>query len=162
MEQADRSPKTPDGLAAMASATPPPSSLSDWMPAILWMAALFVLSTTYFSAANTSTIIEPALRWIFPGASITTIALTHNLIRKAAHFTNYAILFWLLIRGPLQKRPYTALACCVIYALLDEGHQIFAVGRGPSLHDVALDSSGALFSRFLNSAVYDVATADVS
>jgi VanZ family protein len=43
-----------------------------------------------------------------------------------------------------------------MYACLDETHQIFVPGRGPSLYDVALDSSGALFGRFLNSAVYDV------
>jgi VanZ family protein len=157
MEQAQGSPKAPDGVTARTGAIAPASTLlGDWIPAILWMAALFVLSTTYFSAANTSKIIEPVLRWIFPSASLATIALMHGLIRKAAHFTNYAILFWLLIRGPLEKRPYIALACCVVYAFLDEGHQIFAVGRGPSLYDVALDSSGALFSRFLNAAVYDV------
>jgi VanZ family protein len=156
MEQADRPPKAPDGAATAAGAAAPSLSFGDWMPAILWMAALFILSTSAFSAANTSKIIEPMLRGIFPSASLATIALMHSLIRKAAHFTNYAILFWLLIRGPLEKRPYTALACCVIYAFLDEGHQIFAVGRGPSLYDVALDSSGALFSRFLNAAVYDV------
>ena len=113
------------------------------------MAALFVLSTSFFSAANTSMIIEPILRWSFPSASMATITLLHALIRKAAHFTNYGILFWLLIRGPLAGRPYAALACCVIYACLDETHQIFSAGRGPSLYDVALDSSGALFGRFL-------------
>jgi VanZ family protein len=158
MEQAERSPKAPDGVVAKTGAASPssPSMFGDWMPSVLWMAVLFVLSTTYFSAANTSKIIVPALHWAFPSASMATIALMHGLIRKAAHFTNYAILFWLLIRGPLAKRPYAALACCVVYAFLDEGHQIFAVGRGPSLYDVALDSSGALFSRFLNSAVYDV------
>jgi VanZ family protein len=155
MEQADRSPRAPDGVENVNGTTAPLFSLKDWVPAILWMAALFILSTTYFSAANTSKIIEPILRWIFPSASFATISLMHNLIRKAAHFTDYAILFWLLIRGPLERRPYTALACCVIYAFLDEGHQIFAVGRGPSLYDVALDSSGALFSRFLNAAVYE-------
>ena len=156
MEQADRPPKTPDGVATTAGAAAPSLSFNDWMPAILWMAALFILSTSYFSAANTSKVIQPILRCIFPSASLATISLMHGLIRKAAHFTNYAILFWLLVRGPLEKRPYAALACCVAYAFLDEGHQIFAVGRGPSLYDVALDSSGALFGRFLNSAVYDV------
>jgi VanZ family protein len=155
MEQANRSPQAPDGVENVNGATLPRSLFKDWAPAILWMAALFILSTTYFSAANTWKIIEPILRWAFPSASLATISLMHNLIRKAAHFTNYAILFWLLIRGPLEKRPYTALACCVMYAFLDEGHQIFAVGRGPSLYDVALDSSGALFSRFLNAAVYE-------
>jgi VanZ family protein len=157
MEQAEGSSKAPDGVAGAAGAAAHAStSLGDWIPAILWMAALFILSTTYFSASNTLKIIEPVLGFIFPSASMAALALMHGLIRKAAHFTNYAILFWLLIRGPLEKRPYAALVCCVIYAFLDEGHQIFAVGRGPSLYDVALDSSGALFSRFLNAAVYDV------
>ena len=155
MEQADRFTRAPESLDNPNGSMVPRSSFKDWAPAILWMAALFILSTTYFSAANTSRIIEPILRWFFPGASLATIALMHNLIRKAAHFTDYAILFWLLVRGPLEKRPYTALACCIVYAFLDEGHQIFAVGRGPSLYDVALDSSGALFSRFLNAAVYE-------
>ena len=154
MEQADRPPEPPEDTASARVTTA--WSIGDWLPAIVWMAALFILSTTYFSAANTSKIIEPVLRWVFPGASMATIGLMHALLRKAAHFTNYAILFWLLVRGPLAKRPYTALACCVIYAFLDEGHQVFAVGRGSSLYDVALDSSGALFSRFLNAAVYDV------
>jgi VanZ family protein len=154
MEQADRSPRTPNGVEIVNGHPPGPRlPLADWLPSILWMVALFALSTTYFSAANTSRLIEPILRWIFPTASLATISLIHNLIRKAAHFTDYAILFWLLMRGPLEKRPYTALACCVIYALLDEGHQIFAVGRGSSLYDVALDSSGALFSHFLNDAM---------
>jgi VanZ family protein len=80
----------------------------------------------------------------------------HMLVRKAAHFTNYGILFWLLIRGPMEGRPYAALAFCVFYALLDEGHQIFVPGRTASLYDVAIDSSGALFSRFLNAAVAEI------
>jgi hypothetical protein len=62
------------------------------------------------SVSNTSRVIEPILRWIFPGASLATIAVMHNLIRKAAHFTDYAILFRLLFRGPLAKRPYTAFS----------------------------------------------------
>jgi VanZ family protein len=154
MEQADRPPEAPPGIASKGVAAAQ-SSVGEWLPAILWMSALFILSTTYFSAANTSKIIVPVLHWALPEASMATISLLHALIRKAAHFTNYAILFWLLMRGPLAKRPYAALACCMVYAFLDEGHQVFAVGRGPSLYDVALDSSGALFSRFLNAAVYD-------
>jgi VanZ family protein len=45
----------------------------------------------------------------------------------------------------------------VLYALLDEGHQLFVTSRGPSLYDVALDSTGALFSRFLHAAVVEIA-----
>jgi VanZ family protein len=127
-----------------------------WVPAVFWVSVLFVLSTSSFSAANTSKIIVPLLRFILPDASAATISMLHGLIRKAAHFTNYCILFWLLIRGPLSGRPYTALALCICYAFLDEGHQIFVPGRTPSLYDVALDSSGALFSRFLNAAIAEL------
>jgi VanZ family protein len=132
------------------------SSLKLWLPTFLWMIALFVLSTSVFSAANTSKVIVPVLRFLLPGASEATIWVLHSLIRKAAHFTNYCILFWILFRGPMVGRPYAALLLCVCYAFLDEGHQILASGRTPSLYDVALDSSGALFSRFLNAAIAEL------
>lgn len=120
------------------------------------MGCLFVLSTTLFSAANTSKLIEPVLRFFLPAASASTIGMLHGAVRKSAHFTNYGILFWLLIRGPMAGRPYAALGFCVFYALLDEGHQVFVPGRTASLYDVAIDSSGALFSRFLNAAVAEI------
>ncbi|MGH7841426.1 MAG: VanZ family protein [Candidatus Binataceae bacterium] len=129
------------------------SGLIAWAPPILWVVVMFALSSSLFSAANTAWFIEPILRLIAPTASAATIAMIHGFIRKAAHFTNYGILFWLLIRGPMAGRPYAALGLCVLQALLDEGHQVFVPGRTASLYDVALDSSGALFSRFLNAAI---------
>lgn len=129
----------------------------DWLPVLLWAAVIFVMSTSTFSALNTSKVIEPILRWIFPLASSATISLLHAVVRKCAHFTEYGVLFWLLLRGPMAGRPYAALGVCVVYALLDEGHQIFVPGRTPSLFDVALDSTGALFSRFLNLALAELA-----
>src|SRR2546430_10596534 len=131
-------------------------SLQLWLPKLLWMIALFVLSTSVFSAANTSKVIVPILRFLLPGAAEPTIMILHGLVRKAAHFTNYGILFWILIRGPMAGRPYAALMLCVCYAFVDEGHQILVAGRTPSLYDVALDSSGALFSRFLNAATSEL------
>jgi VanZ family protein len=132
-------------------------SLSKWMPVLLWAIIIFCFSTSYFSAENTSRIIDPILRFLMPGAAPATIALGHGLVRKAAHFTNYAILCWRLISGPLRARPYLALGLCMFYALIDEGHQLFVSNRGPSLYDVALDSTGALFSRFLHAAVIEIA-----
>jgi VanZ family protein len=128
-----------------------------WLPVLLWGLFIFTMSTSSFSALNTSRFIEPILHWIFPLASRETIGLLHALVRKSAHFTEYAVLFWLLLHGPMAGRPYLALAVCVGYAFLDEGHQILVPGRTPSLWDVALDSTGALFSRFLNLAVAELA-----
>lgn len=130
--------------------------LRPWLPAIVWLMTIFALSTSAFSASNTSRIIVPLLHFLFPGASAPTIRMLHGVIRKAAHFTNYGILFWILIHGPMAGRPYAALMLCVCYAFLDEGHQILVPGRTPSLYDVALDSSGALFSRFLNAATSEL------
>jgi VanZ family protein len=143
--------------AVLKPATAQEPNWRRWMPPLLWIAALFVLSTSIFSAAETSRIIEPILRFLLPWASAATISTLHGLIRKSAHFTNYGILFWLLIRGPMAGRPYAALAICMAYAMLDEGHQILVPGRTPSLYDVAIDSSGALFSRFLHAAISDLA-----
>ncbi len=128
-----------------------------WLPVIAWCAVIFVFSSSAFSAANTALYIDPALRWLIPGLTPQAAEVLHALIRKSAHFTEYAILFVLLIRGPMAGRPYAALTLCVAYALLDEGHQALVPGRGPSLYDVALDSTGALFSRFMLAALAELA-----
>ena len=69
------------------------------------------------------------------------------LIRKLAHFSEYAVLgvlmLALLIRPGLRVRPLASALMCLAAALLDEGIQMFSDGRGPSLRDVALDFSGA-------------------
>jgi VanZ family protein len=132
------------------------ATLYEWVPVFIWGAVIFTLSTSAFSAVNTAKIIDPVLRFLIPGISGPAVAVGHALIRKTAHFTEYCILFWLLIRGPMAGRPYLALMLCVIYAMLDEGHQVFVPGRTASLYDVALDSTGALFSRFLNAAVQEL------
>jgi VanZ family protein len=140
------------------SAEPPEfAPLSEWIPVLIWGAVIFTLSTSAFSAVNTSRVIDPMLRWLIPGISAASVDVVHMLVRKAAHFTEYGILFWLLIRGPMAQRPYLALMLCVVYALTDEGHQVFVPGRTASLYDVALDSTGALFSHFLTTAIAEIA-----
>ena len=131
--------------------------IGEWIPVLLWGALIFTLSTSAFSAANTAKIIDPLLRWLIPAISAPSVEVCHMLVRKAAHFTEYGILFWLLVRGPMKERPYLALMLCVVYALTDEGHQVFVPGRTASLYDVALDSTGALFSHFLTTAIAEIA-----
>ncbi|MFZ0887737.1 MAG: VanZ family protein [Candidatus Binataceae bacterium] len=131
--------------------------VTEWLPAMFWGAVIFTLSTSYFSMSNTALFIEPILRFLMPGASAAAIACAHNLVRKGAHFGEYVILFWLMVRGPMARRPHLALAICAVYALLDEGHQIVVPGRTASFYDVGLDFSGALFSRYLHLAVVEIA-----
>ncbi len=145
------------GSKSLSGGASEPAPFGAWIPVFVWGALIFMLSTSAFTAANTSRIIDPILRWLLPGITAASVDLCHNLIRKAAHFTEYGILFWLLVRGPMARRPYLALMLCVVYALTDEGHQAFVPGRTASLYDVALDSSGALFSHFLTTAIAEIA-----
>jgi len=131
-----------------------PAPLCQWIPVVLWGALIFILSTSAFSPANTAKIIHPML--LLPGITPASVDFCHRLLRKVAHFIEYGVLFWLLVRGPMARRPYLALLLCVVYALTDEGHQAFAPGRTASLYDVALDSIGALFSFFLTTAIAEM------
>ena len=82
---------------------------------------------------------------IFPSAEI-----SHKFIRKAAHFTEFAILGALvfvnmLIWLPKTKRVFLLLSlpCCFFVALADEFIQRFVAGRVSSFVDVVIDTSGA-------------------
>lgn len=69
----------------------------------------------------------------------------HNLIRKLAHFSEFALLGVLVgWRYRLEKeRIPPVLACAgLVVACVDETIQIFSPGRGSSLLDVWLDTAG--------------------
>ena len=71
----------------------------------------------------------------------------HHYLRKAAHFSIYALLGFCLSGGfHHQKRlpPVpAAIVLAALYAATDEFHQSFVPGRGPLLTDVLIDASGA-------------------
>ena len=72
----------------------------------------------------------------------------HHFIRKAAHFSEYALfsLFFTRFCGKIRwNRVILPLFVCVLVAVSDEFLQSFT-GRGSSVRDVVLDFSGALFS----------------
>ncbi len=125
-------------------------NLKTWLPVAAWALLIFILSTSFFGAQETGSWIEPILRWLMPWASYHTVEVTHYAIRKLAHFTEYGILFLLLIQGPMRGHTLLALAACAAYAMLDESHQVLVADRTASIYDVALDCSGALFSHFLH------------
>ncbi|MDB6113282.1 MAG: putative rane protein [Lacunisphaera sp.] len=127
--------------------------LTTWLPVVLWMGFIFAMSTRLGGSDNTSRIIEPMLRWLFPRLSPDGIEELHHWIRKAAHFTEYAVLGLLVFRAlagsfPSADRPGFRLAGLALlisaaYAATDEFHQCFVAGRTPALGDVLIDASGA-------------------
>ncbi|MBR3227462.1 MAG: VanZ family protein [Erysipelotrichaceae bacterium] len=74
------------------------------------------------------------------------------LIRKAAHFAEYFIL-WFLAYGCFKeygiKRPdVIGILFCIFWAFFDEFHQLFVAGRSGQMIDCLIDSS-ASFCAFL-------------
>ena len=79
------------------------------------------------------------------------------VVRKLAHFSEYALLglsLMLHIRQ-IQKKTLVRLPWLwswvigTLYAATDEFHQGFVAGRGPSVRDVMIDSSGVIAGTLL-------------
>ena len=139
---------------------------------VLQMTLIFVMSSFGSDSSNAqSNQIIQVLHQVFPnlsndhsffGASNLTL-----VVRKVAHFTEYAILgllFFLVYHAYLAKltntKPYDAkfsnaklflLALCssFLYACTDELHQLFVSGRSGQFTDVLIDTLGALFGCLL-------------
>ncbi len=126
-------------------------------PLLLWMGFIWFASTGEFSAANTSRIIRPLLLWLFPDIGPAELARVHFMVRKTAHFTEYALLAFLAARAlvasskrVLRKNWFLiALLLVASYALLDEYHQSFVATRTASIYDSLIDISGGLTALLL-------------
>lgn len=123
-------------------------------PLLAWMSLIFAGSTGALAASNTSLIIRPLLLWLNPDISEETILRAHFAARKAAHFTEYAVLALLAARAFLTSSNarlrklwhVAALALVVSYACLDEYHQSFVPTRTGSPYDSLIDSAGGAFA----------------
>ena len=89
--------------------------------------------------------VRDILSFLFPGGSSDPDS-GHGIIRKLAHFTEFACLgalfAWLF--GMLAKPFLVALPCGFLVACIDETIQRFVPNRGPAFKDVLIDTSGAL------------------
>ena len=120
-------------------------------PLIVWAVLIFIGSSNLLSSSQTSAFLKP-LRSLFPGASDSTLATIHFLIRKTAHLTEYFILALLAARAfrtsskeLLRTRWFlVSLLLVVAYALCDEFRQSFAATRSASIYDSMIDSVGGL------------------
>src|SRR5713101_10024659 len=70
-----------------------------WLPPLLWMAVMGVLSTDTFAAEHTGGVLWQVLHGLVPQVTSEHYTLLHLLIRKGAHLTEYAILAGLLLRA---------------------------------------------------------------
>lgn len=126
--------------------------LAYWLPAVFWMGVIFLMSTGLGAGENTSRILGPLLKFLFPEVSGETIAALRLVVRKFAHVVEYAILASLIWRALAQpqglKQPWNwnvvaqTFVICLLYAASDEFHQTFVDGRVGTATDVMIDSIG--------------------
>jgi VanZ family protein len=106
------------------------SLLRYWLPPVLWMSVIFILSA------------QPTLPH-YPEA------LLDLVLKKAGHMIEYGILAFLLWRALSRGRVswlalVTTFVVSVLYAASDEYHQTFVPGRNGTPVDVGIDAVGAL------------------
>lgn len=131
-----------------------------FVPAIMMMYLIFSFSAQDGTTSGnlsykvSEIIVESAneafeLNWS-QGEIAAYIEKIHHPVRKLAHMTEYFILA-ITVSFPLYVYgvrglwlPILAGGICVGFAALDEYHQSFVAGRGPSKKDVGIDSIGVL------------------
>ena len=87
--------------------------------------------------------------WFSAQPSTTHHGLLTFIVRKIAHFTEYALLLGLWFRAlrtrlTLDRALAWSWVICVGYAATDEFHQTFVHGRVGIWRDVVIDACGAL------------------
>ena len=106
----------------------PSRALSLWLPPLVLMGVIFVLSA------------QPSLD--------SGLGLLDTIGRKIVHFAEYALLcalWWRAFRSVVPPRHAIAVAFAVasLYAVSDELHQSFVEGRHGSPLDWAIDTAGS-------------------
>ena len=131
------------------------SPIRRWLIVLIWMTVIFSASNDRASFQHSSRILEPLVRWMFPALPEPKVQSAVYVLRKCAHFCEFAllaVLVWRALRltrsepdsGWHTKTAVLALIIVVGYAITDEMHQRFVPSRVASPVDVLIDSMGAL------------------
>lgn len=135
-----------------------------WFAVFVWMAVIYFFSaqTGTMSGDTSGSITRWLVEHIYIGFNNLAadeqeaiMAVIHTIVRKGAHFSEYAVLAVLVsnaIRVYTPKRLFKWLipiGFSAVYALTDEIHQYFVPERACRLFDVAIDTSGAAFGTAL-------------
>ena len=123
-----------------------------WILTVLCMAAIFYFSSQpAVQSSGQSSAVTLLLQRLFH-----TEAITNHMVRKTAHFIEFAGLGFLTTYSvylSFNKR-YLGVIIASLYAATDEIHQIFVVGRSCQLTDWMLDTVGIITGALIFSAVF--------
>ncbi|MFL6300254.1 MAG: VanZ family protein [Terriglobales bacterium] len=143
------------------------SQIKQWIPATIWASLILLASSDTFSAAHTRSILENFFQWLFPSWTPYSVYKAHLVIRKCAHFFEYAVLAIFVMRGfagdqtqgpstpvrrgerSLRMTMLGVVVLCAMVATIDEVHQHFVPSRTGSPYDVLLDTAGSTVAMLL-------------
>lgn len=127
-----------------------------WVPLLVWMLLIFILShQDGETSSKTSEWVVSILEFLHLDLATVREYGINLLVRKAAHMTEYFILYLLIFRllrfhrTPLRSMLIASLLFTAAYAATDEFHQIWIPGRVGTIVDVGIDSIGATFALLL-------------
>lgn len=119
-----------------------------WLPVILLIAFIFFNSS--MDAETSSKMSGPIAELIQSLLQLTDgIIPVEFLIRKAAHFSEYALLGILVMtaqkQSPLSIKPSLVYSLFLVIPIIDENIQRFSLGRSCETRDMMIDACGYLF-----------------
>ncbi len=123
--------------------------IAGWLLLLVWAGVIWTFSGASFDAPNTSRLLAPLLRFLFPDIGPEGLERAHFLVRKSAHLVEYAVLGLVSWRaaafdlGTLRSA-LTAAVLVVAMAGADEWRQSLLSERTGALADVWLDTLGGL------------------
>jgi VanZ family protein len=94
-----------------------------WLPLLLLMVAIYLISDQ-------------------SSQTIPKLGVWDLFVKKGAHFSAYVLFYVLALRA--TRSPWIALGLSIAYAIGDEYHQTFVIGRHGTFVDVLIDAAGAL------------------
>lgn len=124
------------------------------------MGLIFIGSGDALSNQRSSRFLGPLIHWLLPWMSPAGVDAAVFYLRKTAHLTEYgllALLLWRALRQPIRNdpRPWSwslarlAVLLAAVYAASDEFHQSFVPAREGRVHDVVIDTTGAMAALLL-------------
>ena len=105
------------------------NKILNWLLASLWMAVIFGFSS-------------------MPQIKASQFYIWDFLLKKTAHVFEYAILYILIFRAT-GKKYVLSFILTIAFALTDEYHQSFTIGRTSTIIDVGIDFSGTNIATYL-------------
>ena len=124
---------------------------------LLWVVVIFSFSLQPGDVSGdiSGSFLQKILEWFAPRVfeKLETmpqeqLEFWHTILRKCAHFTEFAVLGMLssltLLQTKVSRRALTAIAFCLLVASMDETLQLFVDGRAGRVVDVIIDGVGAL------------------